>query len=105
MKVLRKEVDIHIPDLRVIIRITDGGIAFFGERVNIRSPAMGDFYLDQDNWIITPDPQGGIALHSADAVTRFYRENRAVNNVCKLALVRSNDDQKSRHSRGHGHRP
>ena len=91
MKVLRKDVDIHIPDLRVMIRITDGGVEFFGERVNIRSPAIGSFYVDKDNWIITPDPLGGIEVHSADAVARFYRENREVNNVHKLDLVRNED--------------
>jgi hypothetical protein len=89
MKVLRKELDIHLPDLGVMVRITDDGVEFFGERVNIRSPALGVFYVNQDNWIITPDPQGGIELHSADAVARFHRENREVNKVHKLELVRS----------------
>lgn len=91
MKVLRQEVDIHIPDLGVMVRITDGGVEFFGERVNIRNPALGVFYVDKDNWIITPDPQGGIELHSADAVARFHRENREVNNVHKLELVSNNN--------------
>ena len=72
MKLLRKELDIHLPSLGIMVRISDDGIEFFGARGNIKSPALG-----------------GVELHSADTVARFHRENCGVNNVHTLELVRS----------------
>ena len=97
MKLLRKELDIHLPSLGIKVRITDDGIEIFRSKVNSKSPALGVFHVDKDNWIITPDPQEGVELHSADAVARLpvcpfarlHRENREVNNVHTLELVRS----------------
>lgn len=54
-----------------------------------KEPPFWRVHVNQDNWIITPDPLGGVELHSADAVARFHRENRGVNNVHTLELVRS----------------
>lgn len=89
MKLLRKELDIHLPSFGIMVRITNDGIEFFGARLNIKSPALGIFHVDKANWRITPDPQGGVGLHSANALARFHRENRRVNNVHTLELVRS----------------
>ena len=89
MKLLGKELDIHLPRLGIMVRITNDGIEFFGARLNIKSPALGVFHVDKDNWIITPAPLGGVELHSADAVALFHRENRGVNNVHTLELVRN----------------
>ena len=60
-----------------------------GMAERIKNPALGGFHVDQDNWIITPDPLGGGELHSADAVAYFHKENRGVYNVHTLKLVRS----------------
>ena len=72
MKLLSKARDIHLPSLGSKVRITDDRIEFFGARVDSKSPALG-----------------GVELHSADAVALFHRENRGVNNVHTLELVRN----------------
>lgn len=88
MKLLRKELDIHLPSVGVMIRVSEDGVELLAERVNLRSPNLGVFHVDKDNWIITPAPQGGVELHSADAVARFQREKRAGVNVPALQLVK-----------------
>lgn len=89
MKLLRKERDMHLPSLGIKVRITDDGIEIFRSKVNSKSPALGVFHVDKDNWIITPEPQEGVELYSADAVARLHRENREVNNIHTLKLVRN----------------
>lgn len=91
MKLLRKELDIHLPSVGVMIRVTEDGVELLADRVNLKSPSQGVFHVDKDNWIITPDPLGGIELHSADAAARFERENRAGDNVHELQFVRNEE--------------
>ncbi|HEH9420083.1 TPA: hypothetical protein SIA31_004206 [Aeromonas sobria] len=91
MKLLRKELDIHLPSVGVMIRVTEDGVELLAERVNLKSPSQGVFHVDKDNWIITPDPLGGIELHSADAAARFQRENSAGNNVHELQFVKNEE--------------
>lgn len=91
MKLLRKELDIHLPSVGVMIRVTEDGVELLANRVNLKNPSQGVFHVDKDNWIITPDPQGGIELHSADAAARFQRDNSTGDNVHELQFMRNEE--------------
>lgn len=87
MKLLKKTLDIHLPSVGAVIRVTEDGVEVLAERVNVRAPAQGVFHVDKDNWIITPAPEGGISLESADAIARFQQENADRDRGDELQLV------------------